>query len=408
MNLYNLDHELKLLSSVIYDVSTFDEIPVSAEDFYDSRHATIFKTIGQIIRDGQRPDLPLLVDKCRGIEQSYWAKIEPMTAANIQFYVDSVLHFSQLRKLSNVGNTVWDSIATGRDPGEIVEALEVALTNLSTGTKKVESLKDLLGNSLQQIEDNYNNRGKLPGVPTGFDKLDFLTGGLQKGEFIVIGARPSIGKTAFALGMSRAAAGAGFPVGFFSLEQSQSPQRLLAAESSVNIVNMRTGYLVSGDFNRLVDGCTKLSNLPIYFDHHSYKLADIRSQARRLVRMGCKVLFIDYLTLIHFGNSSMRTFERVGEISHSLKLMARELDVPLVVLSQLSREAEGKRPTLAELRMSGEIEQDADMVIFLHRSRKAETYETIVDVAKQRNGPVEEFVVMFVPAFTKFTDLGVA
>ena len=406
MNLYNLDHELKLLSSVIYDVSAFDEIPVSAEDFYDSRHATIFKTIGQIIRDGQHPDLPLLVDKCRGIEQSYWAKIEPMTAANIQFYVDSVLHFSQLRKLSNVGNTVWDSIATGRDPGEIVEALEVALTNLSTGTKKVESLKDLLGNSLQQIEDNYNNRGKLPGVPTGFDKLDFLTGGLQKGEFIVIGARPSIGKTAFALGMSRAAAGAGFPVGFFSLEQSQSPQRLLAAESSVNIVNMRTGYLGTSDFSRLVDGCSKLSDLPIYFDHHSYKLADIRSQARRLVRMGCKVLFIDYLTLIQSAGESIR--ERVTDISRSLKQLARELNAPVVCMSQLNREAEGHRPTLANLRESGAIEQDADMVIFLHRDRKAETYETIVDVAKQRNGPVEEFVVMFKPEFTKFTDLGVA
>jgi len=408
VNLYNLDHELKLLSSVIYDVSTFDEIPVSAEDFYDSRHATIFKTIGQIIRDGQRPDLPLLADKCRGIEQSYLAKIEPMTAANIQFYVDSVLHLSHLRKLGSIGKTITDSIDVGKDPGEIVEALEAALTHLSTGAKQLEPLKDLLSTALEQIEDRYNNRGKLPGVLTGFDKLDFLTGGFQNGDFIVIGARPSIGKTALALHMARTAAGAGHMVGFFSLEQSQSPHRLLAAEASVNIVNMRTGYLQTGDFSRLIDGCNKLANLSIYFDHHSYKLSDIRSQARRLVRMGCKILFIDYLTLIHFGNSQMRTFERVGEISHNLKWMARELDIPVVVLSQLSREAEGRRPTLAELRMSGEIEQDADMVIFLHRDRKAETYETIVDVAKQRNGPVEEFVVMFKPEFTKYTDLGVA
>lgn len=405
MNLYNTDHEMQLLSALVYEPTTFDEMPVTVDDFYDSRHAIIFKTIGQIIRDGQRPDLPLLADK-GNIDPKYLAKIEPVTAANIQFYVDSVLWFSQLRKLSTLGKTIQDSIGIGTDPGEIVEFLEAALTQLSVGnTKQLAPLKDLLSTALEQIEDRYKNRGKLPGVPTGFDKLDFLTGGLQAGEFIVIGARPSIGKTAFALCMARAAAGAGYPVGFFSLEQSQSPHRLLAAESSVNIVNMRTGYMRTGDFPRLVDGCNKLANLSIWFDHSSYNLSDIRSQSRRLVRMGCKVLFIDYLTLIQYAGESIR--ERVTDISNSLKRLAGELNVPVVCLSQLNREAEGHRPTLANLRESGAIEQDADMVIFLHRDRSAETHETVVDVAKQRNGPVEEFVVMFKPEFTKFTDMGV-
>ena len=307
-----------------------------------------------------------------------------------------------------MGKTVQDQLKAGKDPGEIKESLEAALTKLSTRrTKQIAHIRDLLGKVLDKVEDRYNNKGKLPGIPTGFSQLDFLTGGLQDGDFIILGARPSIGKTAFALCMARAAAGAGYPVGFFSLEQSQSPDRLLAAETSVNIVNMRTGYLLPDDFHRLVDGCNKLSNMDIYFDHYSYKLIDILSQARRMVRMGCKVLFIDYLTLIQYGESGMRTFERVGEISHSLKRVARELNVPLVCLSQLNREAEGKRPNLAELRMSGEIEQDADMVIFLHRSRKAETMETVVDIAKQRNGPIEDFQVMFEPGFVKFTDMGV-
>jgi len=408
VNLYNIDHEYKLLSALIYDSDKLDEIDISVDDFYDARNQKVFKAIIWALQHNKKPDQLFLADICK-LKSDYWINIQPVSAANIQFYVDSVLDLSRRRKLDKLNKTLADLIAQGKNPDEIAETLERELTHLSTGhTKQIEHIRDKLGKSLEKIEDQYKNKGKLPGIPTGFGQLDFLTGGLQDGEFIIIGARPSIGKTAFALAMARAAAGAGYPVGFFSLEQSQSPTRLLAAETCVNIVNMRTGYLLDGDFSKLVDGCNKLANLSIYFDHYSYKLSDIRSQARRLVRMGCKVLFIDYLTLIYYGNSGMRTFERVGEISHSLKWLARELNVPLVVLSQLNREAEGRRPTLAELRMSGEIEQDADMVIFLHRDRKAETHETIVDIAKQRNGPVEDFVVMFEPAFTKFTDMGVA
>ena len=406
--LYNLDHEYKLLSALIHDSDKLDEIEISVEDFYDGKNQRVFKGIVWALQQNKQPDQLLLADICN-LEPAYWAHINPVSAANIQFYADSVQRLSHLRKLEEIGKTIQDQLKAKKDPGEIMEALETGLTNLSVGhSKQIEHIRDSLGKTIEKIEYSYNNRGKLPGIPTGFEQLDFLTGGLQKGEFIVIGARPSIGKTALALGMARAAAGAGYPVGFFSLEQSQSPERMLAAETCINIVNMRTGYLKEGDFSRLVDGCNKLANLTIYFDHFSYKLSDIRSQARRMVRMGCKILFIDYLTLIQYGTSGMRTFERVGEISHSLKWLARDLDIPLVCLSQLNREAEGKRPTLSELRMSGEIEQDADMVIFLHRDRKSETNETVVDVAKQRNGPIEDFIVMFEPAFTKFTDMGVA
>jgi len=408
MSLYNLEHEFNLISALIYDPDKLDEFEITVDDFYDARNQRVFKGIVWALRHNKKPDLVLLQDVCK-LQPDYWTHIQPMTAANIQFYVESVLKLAQLRNLDAVGKTVQDQLKAGKDPGEIRETLEAGLTRVSTKrTKQIAHIRDLLGAALEKIEHSYNNKGKLPGIPTGFQQLDFLTGGLQDGEFIIVGARPSIGKTAFALAMSRAAAGAGYPVGFFSLEQSQSPTRMLAAETCINIVNMRTGYLQNRDFSRLVDGCNKLANLDIYFDHYSYKLSDILSQSRRLVRMGCKVLFIDYLTLIQYGESGMRTFERVGEISHSLKRVARELNVPLVALSQLNREAEGKRPTLAELRMSGEIEQDADMVIFLHRPRKAETYETVVDVAKQRNGPVEDFQVMFEPGFTKFTDMGVA
>jgi len=384
VNLYNAEHEKKLISALIYDIDAFDEITVTAEDFYDPRNAHVFKAIDWALRKGKTPDLVLLGDVCK-VKPDYWSDIQPITAANIQFYVDSITGLAQMRKLDTLGKQIADAVQSGKNAAQIKEFVEEALTGMATGaSKQLRPLKDLLADTIEQVEHNYKNRGTLPGVPTGIERLDFLTGGLQKGEFTVIGARPS---------------------GFFSLEQSQSPMRLLAAETATNIVNMRTGYLRPGAFDKLVDGCNKLANLTIWFDHHSYKLSDILSQSRRLVRMGCKVLFVDYLTLIYYGDSSIRTFERVGEISHSLKRMARELDIPLVVLSQLNREAEGKRPTLAELRMSGEIEQDADTVIFLHRDRKAETFETIVDIAKQRNGPVETFKVLFQPEFTKFVNM---
>jgi len=405
MNLYNLEHELRLISAAVYDPACLDEIQIRPEQLYDRRHVSILKVIEQLIAEGRKPDLPLIYEQTK-VDPSYLAKIEPVTAANVEFYANSIRQLARGRELYKLSQTLAENLKKNADPEVVIDQLEKDLTELNANhAATIEGLHDLVPALIDQLEDTYKNKGKLPGIPTGFDKLDQLTGGLQKGEFIVLGSRPSIGKTAMALSIARNAAAKGHVVGFFSLEQSQSPMRLLSAEARVNIGNMRSGYLAESQFRRLVDGASKLYNLRILFDHHSAKLADIKSNARRMVRRyEVQLVFIDYITLIQHSGAQMNMFERIGEISHELKSLAQELNIPVVALSQLRRETEDRRPTLADLRMSGEIEQDADVVIFLHRDRKAEDGITVVDVAKQRNGPVDEFRVKFLPEFVRFED----
>jgi len=406
MDLYNLDHELRLISAVVYDPASLDEIQVQPEDLYDKRNIELLQAVQRLIADGRKPDLPLLGEHTT-VEPAYLAKIEPVTAANISYYVQSIKRFSRIRKLYQLITTAGDKLKRGIEPEELEELLEKGLTDLSLEESgEIESLGKLMHGVIEQIEERYNSKEKLSGIPTGLEELDELTGGLQRGEFIVIGARPSIGKTAIALTIARNAAVEKFPAGFFSLEQSQSPLRLLAGEARVDIQNLRSGFLATEHFHYITEGATKLYNMPIFFDHRSSKLTDIRSNARKMVRnKKVQLIFIDYLTLIRYGKPNMSTVERVGEISHELKALAKELDVALVVLSQLRRDSEDRRPNLADLRWSGEIEHDADVVIFLHRSRKEKQGLTIVDVAKQRNGPIGNFRLKFVPQFLRFENV---
>lgn len=406
MDLYNAEHELKLISAVVYDPASLDEIQVQPEDLYDKRNIELLQAVQRLVAEGRKPELPLLGEHT-AVDPAYLAKIEPVTAANIGYYAESVKRFARLRKLYRLVTTAGDKLKLDVEPDELEELLEKGLTELSLeGTGEIESLGQLMHGVVEQIEARYNSREELSGIPTGLERLDELTGGLQRGEFIVMGARPSIGKTALALTIARNAAVAKVPVGFFSLEQSQSPLRLLAGEARVNIQSLRSGLLAEKDFYFITDGATKLYDMPIYFDHRSSKLVDIRKNARKMVRhKAVEMVFIDYLTLIRHGLPSRSTAERVGEISHELKALAKELNVALVVLSQLKRDSEDRRPNLADLRWSGEIEQDADVVIFLHRDRKEQQGVTVVDVAKQRNGPIGDFRVKFVPEFLRFENV---
>lgn len=406
MELYNAEHELRLVSAAVHDPAALDEIQVQPADLYDRRNIEILRAVRRLVSEGRKPDLPLLGEHTQ-VEPAYLAKIKPVTAANISYYAESVKRLARVRKLYRLVTGVGEKIQARTEPDELVELLEKGLTELSAEESgRIESLGELMGGVVEQLEARYNSRDELSGITTGLGRLDELTGGLQQGEFIVIGARPSVGKTAFALTIARNAAAEQIPVGFFSLEQSQSPLRLLAGEARVNIQSLRSGLLKQSDFHYITDGANKLYNMPIYFDHGSFKLVDIRSNARRMVRKwGVQLIFVDYLTLIRYGRPQMSTFERVGEISHELKSLAQELNVALVVLSQLRRESEDRRPHLADLRWSGEIEQDADVVILLHRKRDEEQGMTTVEIAKQRNGPIGDFQAKFMPGFLRFEDV---
>ena len=406
MELYNLEHEIKFISAIIHDPACIDDIYIKPEDLYDQKNIKILKAVHYLVAKGQKPDISLIYDHTK-IDGSYLAKIEPVTSANVKYYADSIRHFSRVRAFKLLAQTIFDNLNNKKEHEDVINEIERAITQISTeNSNSIESLAELLPRLVDELEERNKNKGKLWGIPTGFSKLDQLTGGLQKGEFIVIGSRPSIGKTALALSISRNAATKGHKVGFFSLEQSQSPMRLLASEARVNIGNMRSGYLAEGHFHKLMDAANKMYNYKIYFDNNSSLFSDIRSNARKMVRkMDVEIIMIDYITLIQYGKAAMNMFERIGEISHGLKSLSHELNIPLVALSQLRRETEERRPTLADLRMSGEIEQDADVVIFLHRDRKVEDGITVVDVAKQRNGPVDEFKIKFLPEFVRFEDV---
>lgn len=403
--LKNLEYELQVLSAAVYDPQVVEELGLTVADFADPRSAKTWAAIERLLAEGLTPDLLLLSE--RGIDAAWLARIQPMTAVNARYYADSIKTLAQGRRLVELHAHLGDALNNGKTAAKILEDLEARLLTVMAGEGQgsIEPVADALPAVISEIEERMRNPGKLPGIPSGFGRLDFLTGGFMPGQFIVVGARPSQGKTAFALNCAAHAAEAGFPVGFFSLEQSHSIHRLISSHAGVNSVNMRTGYLNQSDFARIFDATTHLARLPLYFDNRSKNLSEIRSNARRLVRRGARILFVDYLTLISHGPVSMSFFERVSDISHGLKALAGELNVPFVVLSQLRREAEDRKPVLSDLRMSGELEQDADLVIFLHRDRKAESGKTAVDIAKQRNGPLDEFHLMFVPQFVRFEEM---
>ena len=253
-----------------------------------------------------------------------------------------------------------------------------------------------------------------PASPSGFSDLDNLTSGFQNSEFIIIGARPSVGKTALALTMAaNMSVQQRRPVGFFTLEMSAIAlmQRLLASEARLDSNKIRSGLLRASDFHKITEAAGRIYDAPLFIeDSPNLKLLDLRALARRMKsNHDVGIIFIDYLTLITSEHLELARHEQIAEISRSLKALARELDLPVVALSQVRRETEGKLPNLADLRESGSIEQDADVVMFLHRERGTDEnlndVETDLIVAKQRNGPVGRVNLAFIPEYTKFESM---
>jgi len=285
----------------------------------------------------------------------------------------------------------------------------------------------VLHRTIDIIDDAYKTKKPITGIPTGFDKLNEMTSGFQPSDFVIIGARPSIGKTALALNMAaHIAFKHHIPAAFFSLEMSDIAlaQRLISSEARVDGKKLRSGYLNSDDFRSILDVVGKMNEAPFYIvDMPNMKILDLRSQARKLrAQEKVEIIFVDYLGLISHENNSLPRYEQISEISRSLKSLARELKIPVVVLCQLNREMErtgqGQPPTLANLRDSGSIEQDADLVLFLHkRPQKVkkegeeedksfqEGYPTELIIAKQRNGPVGVIELVLRSKFALFTPL---
>ncbi|MFC2329597.1 MAG: replicative DNA helicase [Treponema sp.] len=423
---HNLDAEQAVLGALLLEWGAMSDVVtmLKADRFYSFQNQMIFEAMVSLFKQNVHGDTLTIINeltKLGKIEQAggtaYIASLTDTvpTAANVSYYVGIVLDAAVRRDLIRMSSELRaSSFDETRSSRTLLEDAEKSIFTLSDHNESTQiyEMKDVVSSTIELIDRRYKNNSELTGVPSGIARLDTMTSGFQKSEFIVIGARPSIGKTAFALSMMQTiAVEKHIPCGFFSLEMSYQSigQRLLAQVSRLPSYKLRSGQLSMADFQKLQDAAGMCYNAPLYIvDTPNMQLIDLRAMARRMkVNQGVQVIFIDYIGLITTENPAAPVYESVSEISKSLKALARELDIPIVALSQVARDAEGQEPNLAQLRGSGSIEQDADVVLFLHRDRKImEDKEPVQDakciVAKQRNGATGDVMMKFFPTFTKF------
>ena len=426
---HNDDAEMATLGALLLDSEALATVIryLRPEDFYKTSHQRIYQAILNLFDRNEAIDLITLteelkntnlLDSCGGAAYISRLTSAVPTSANVKYYAQIVQDCSMRRSLARISSQI---VATAHDESQevrlIIEEAERQIFEITdrqhAGT--FQPAKEVVTRTIEAIEKMYHTKDSYIGIPTGFTELDMLTSGFQNSEFVVIGARPSVGKTALALTMaSNISLRYKLPVGFFTLEMSSMAlmQRLLAAEARIRSNSLRSGFLKPSDFHKLTEAASKIYEAPLYIeDTPSLRLLDLRALARRMKhQFNVAIVFVDYLTLITAENRELARHEQIAEISRSLKALARELDIPVVALSQVRRESEGKMPTLADLRESGSIEQDADVVIFLHRERISggmddeipRDIETDLIVAKQRNGPVGSLKLAFIPEYTKF------
>ncbi|MDA8286990.1 MAG: replicative DNA helicase [Actinomycetota bacterium] len=428
---HNLEAEESLLGAMLLsrDAIAAALEHCSAGDFYKPSHAHIFEAITALYAAGEPADTVTVADELRragALEEvggpaglvALQANTPAISSAGR--YAGIVEEHALLRRLiavageiSELGYSLPDDVVGTIDRAESM-VFEVAQRRTADS---IAPLEELLSKSLDRLEELYDRGEAITGVPTGFHDLDELLAGLQPSNLVVVGARPSMGKTAFALGMAAAAAMSNVPVLFFSLEMShlEIAQRVLCAEARVDATRMRNGRLHEDDWSKISHAIGRLGSAPLHIDDNpNVTIMDIRAKARRMKsRGGLGLVVIDYLQLMTGRNSAENRQVEISEISRGLKLLARELEIPVIALSQLSRTLESradKRPMLADLRESGAIEQDADVVMFLYRDEvyNAESPDrgtAEVLIAKHRNGPTGVVQLAFVANYARFANM---
>lgn len=432
----NIDAEEAVLGAILVNPDCITKVVevLRAESFYKPAHRYVYDAMVQLFNQNERIDLVSVSDVL-----NFGSKLElvggrafindlsykTITTSNIEYYAKIVQEKAIKRSLINAGSEI---VSLGYDMNSTDESLNAAeklIFDIASkkATKDLSHVKDLVLQSYEKIEYRYNHRDELTGVPTGFYELDTMTSGLQKSDLIILAARPSMGKTAFALNIAQnVAIRANTAVAIFSLEMSkeQLVQRMLCSEAEVDSQRLRSGHMQSKDWEKLANAMNEFAEAPLYIDDAGgCTLTDIRAKCRRLAMEEKKLglVVIDYLQLME-GVGKEDRIQQISAISRGLKTLARELNVPVIALSQLSRAVEqrkDRRPMLSDLRESGAIEQDADIVMFIYRddyynreesddAPKATGKEgkSEILIAKQRNGPVGNFELLFQSNITKF------
>ncbi len=399
-------------------------------DFYVPKHELIFEAILSLYSHGEPTDVVTVTDeliktgelqRAGGADYLHTLTSVVPTAANAGYYASIVNERALLRRLVEAGTRIVQMGYNGQ--GEAVDLVNNAQAEIYsvTGAERAEDyvpLQIAVDAAVEEIELARGRDGQMTGIPSGFAGLDQLTNGMHPGQMIIIAARPAMGKSTLALDFARSAAiKHDMPTIFFSLEMGRSEiaMRLMSAEASVPLQSMRKGTLDSRDWTTIASVRGRINDAPLYIDDSpNMTLVEIRAKCRRLKqRVGLKMVVIDYLQLMTSGKRVESRQQEVSEFSRALKLLAKELQVPVVALSQLNRGAEqraDKKPALSDLRESGSIEQDADMVVLLHREAAYEkdsprAGEADLIVAKHRNGPTDTITVAFQGHFSRFTDM---
>lgn len=428
----NIEAEQSVLGSMLIDK---DAIITAAEylratDFYRDGHQKIFSAMTALSERGEPVDLVTLVEKLGRHNQlesiggmSYLttlANIVP-TAANVAYYARIVRDKAVLRSMINAATRiVTRSFEAVDNVDEILDEAEKAIFEVSqrSNPQGFSSMKDILKGAFERIDKLWGNKGGVTGVPTGFPDLDNITSGFQNSDLIIIAARPSMGKTTLALNIAQhIAVNEKLPVAVFSLEMSkeQLVQRMLVAQANIDAQRLRRGYLSDEDYPKLTRAAGPLAEAPLFIDDTaSLSIMEMRAKARRLkAEHGLAAVFVDYLQLMRGSERSENRQQEISGISRSLKALAKELDVPVIALSQLSRaveQREKKRPILSDLLESGGIEANADIVAFIYREgyynqESDSRQETDIIIAKQRNGPVGSIQLYFKESHNKFLSI---
>lgn len=429
---HSVEAEQSVIGSMLMDreaIVVASEI-ISGEDFYQHQYGIIFEAILELYNEGKPVDLITLQNRLRekdvppeisSLEFARDLLNSALTSANVKSYAQIVQEKAVLRRLIKVNEEIANDCYVGKEKLEdILEAAEKKIFDIvqKRNTGDFVPIKDVVLSALDRIEAASRNKGSVTGIPTGFIDLDYKTTGMQSSDLVLIAARPSMGKTAFVLNIAQYMAfKKSYTVAVFSLEMSkeQLVNRLFALESQVDSQLLRTGNLSDDDWARLIEGAGIVgrSNL-IIDDTPGISVAELRSKCRKFkMEKGLDIIMIDYLQLMTGSKRADSRQQEISDISRSLKEIARELKVPVIALSQLSRAVEQRpdhRPMLSDLRESGAIEQDADVVMFLYRDdyyNKDSDRKNIAEViiAKQRNGPIGTVELAWLPNLTKFANL---
>jgi replicative DNA helicase len=432
---HSVEAEQAVLGSLMLDATAWDAVAdiVTAADFYRRDHRLIFEAVAEVVEHrgpcdavtvAEHLERKGLAGETGGLAYLGTLARDTPSAANVRTYAEIVRERSILRQLAEAGGQIAGAAfdSGGRSATELVDEAERRVFEIAERGSRTrvgfQAIKDVLPATIDRLDLLHQNPGQITGVTTGFSELDRMTAGLQPGDLVIVAGRPSMGKTTLAINIAEnAAVGRGVPAAIFSMEMSaeQLTMRMISSLGRVNQGHLRTGQFSDEDWSRINGAIAQLSSAPLFVDETpSLTPTEVRARARRLKReKGLGLIVVDYLQLMQVAGSKENRATEISEISRGLKALAKELHVPVIALSQLNRGVEQrteKKPVMSDLRESGAIEQDADVIMMIYREEVYEpntTRKGIADIiiAKQRNGPVGEVHLTFLGEYTKFENL---